>query len=169
LNNEQTIATEYQMPQFLTWLLRLPLINRLGFDRRPKEFVRFLKFAAVGALGMVIDLTTLTIAVEVFHLPLELAVGIGFTVAVLSNFMWNRFWTFPESRSRPITGQLVRFVAVNIVGLGINEIVVLGLHPVFSLVLPDPPAYLAAKIVAIGIVLFWNYFVNRIWTYRDIK
>jgi putative flippase GtrA len=131
--------------------------------------VRFLKFAAVGALGMVIDLTTLTIAVEVFHVPLELAVGIGFTIAVFSNFMWNRFWTFPESRSRPLGRQLVQFTAVNIVGLGINEIVVLGLHPVFSLVLPDPAAYLAAKIVAIGIVLFWNYFVNRIWTYRGIK
>ncbi len=167
--NEQVITHDYCAPQAVHWLMRLPLIRRLGFDRRPKEFVRFLKFATVGAIGMVVDLTTLTIAREVFHLPLEVAVAVGFTVAVLSNFTWNRLWTFPESRNRPITGQLVQFVTVNIIGLGINEVVVLALHPVFSLVLPDPPAYLAAKIVAIGIVLFWNYFVNRIWTYRNIR
>jgi putative flippase GtrA len=166
---EQTISAEYHTPPLIVWLMRLPLINRLGFEHRPKEFVRFLKFAIVGAIGMVVDLTTLTLAREWLHLPLELAVGIGFTVAVLSNFTWNRLWTFPESRNRPIAGQLIQFVVVNVVGLGINEIVVLGLHPIFSLVLPDPPAYLAAKIVAIGIVLFWNYFINRKWTYRGIE
>jgi putative flippase GtrA len=35
--------------------------------------------------------------------------------------------------------------------------------------LVDPPAYLAAKVIAIGVVLFWNYGANRIWTYRGIR
>jgi putative flippase GtrA len=46
---------------------------------------------------------------------------------------------------------------------------VLGLHPLFSEFLVDPPAYLAAKVIAIGVVLFWNYGANRIWTYRGIR
>ncbi len=156
------------IPKFICALLRLPLINRLSIAQRPREFVRFLKFAAVGAFGMVVDLSVLTASREWLGLPLPLAVGLGFTVAVISNFTWNRLWTFPESRQRPIGNQLFQFVAVNVIGLGINEIVVLGLHPIFGSVLPDPPAYIAAKIIAIGIVLFWNYFVNRKWTYKGI-
>ena len=26
----------------------------------------------------------------------------------------------------------------------------------------------AAKVLATGIVLFWNFFVNRLWTFRDV-
>lgn len=162
-------ATHYRLPPSLAWLLRLPFINRLGFDQRPKEFIRFLKFATVGAIGMGIDLSVLTLAREWLALSLSLAVGLGFTVAVISNFTWNRLWTFPESRERPLGSQLAQFIVVNIVGLGINEAVVLGLHPIFSLLLHDPAAYLGAKVIAIGIVLFWNYFVNRAWTYRGIE
>lgn len=165
---KQNIVAGRQLPLLLGWIARLPLINRLGLERRPKEFTRFLKFATVGVIGMFVDLSILTLSREVLGLPLELALGLGFTVAVLSNFTWNRLWTFPESRQRPLAGQMGQFVVVNIVGLGINEVVVLSLHPIFSLMLPDPPAYLSAKVIAIGIVLFWNYFVNRAWTYRGI-
>lgn len=161
-------VTPYRLPPLLAWIVRLPIINRMGFSERPRDLVRFLKFAAVGAIGMVIDLSVLTASRELLSLPLPTAVGLGFAVAVLSNFIWNRLWTFPESRVRPLGAQLVQFVVINVIGLGINEIVVLGLHPVFSLLLRDPAAYLGAKIIAIGIVLFWNYFVNRAWTYRGI-
>lgn len=166
---DPTITADYQLPSLLGWIARLPLINRLGLEQRPKEFTRFLKFATVGGIGMFVDLSVLTLARELLRLPLEIALGLGFTVAVLSNFTWNRLWTFPESRQRPLGSQLVQFVVINIIGLGINEVVVLGLHPMFSVALPDPPAYLTAKVIAIGIVLFWNYFVNRAWTYRGIE
>lgn len=135
----------------------------------PKEVSRFVKFAIVGAIGMVVDLTVLTFAREILGLPLSLAVAAGFIVAVISNFTWNRLWTFPESRGRPIGSQLVQFTIVNVIGLGINEVIVLGLHPVFSMIARDPLAYLAAKVIAIGVVLFWNYGANRLWTYKGIK
>lgn len=154
---------------FIVALLRLPVIKRLGFAQRPREFERFLKFAIVGAIGMVVDLSTLTMAREWLHFPLELAVAVGFTLAVISNFTWNRLWTFPESRERPIQSQLAQFFAINAIGLGINEVVVAALHPLFSRVTHDPPAYMGAKVIAIGIVLFWNYFVNRKWTYKGIE
>ncbi len=153
---------------FVLALLRLPVINRLGIAQRPREFERFLKFAIVGAIGMVVDLSTLTMAREWLHLPLELAVAVGFTLAVISNFTWNRLWTFPESRERPIRSQLAQFFAINAIGLGINEVVVAALHPLFNKFVHDPPGYMGAKVIAIGIVLFWNYFVNRRWTYKGI-
>jgi len=135
----------------------------------PRELTRFLKFAIVGAIGMLVDLAVLTFCREVLGFPLALAVGLGFTVAVISNFTWNRLWTFPESRERPLATQLGQFAFINLIGLGLNELIVLGLHPLFSKALVDPPAYLAAKVIAIGVVLFWNYGANRIWTYRGIQ
>lgn len=136
---------------------------------KPLELTRFVKFAIVGAIGMVVDLTVLTLSREVLGLPLMAAVALGFSAAVVSNFNWNRRWTFPESRERPFGPQLMQFTVVNVIGLAINEVIVIGLHPVFSTVLPDPPAYLVAKVIAIGVVLFWNYGANRLWTYKGIE
>lgn len=143
------------------------LSARTGLN--PVELTRFIKFAIVGAIGMVVDLTVLTFSREILGLPLTLAVALGFSIAVVNNFTWNRFWTFPESRKRPIAGQLVQFTVVNLIGLAINEVIVLGLHPLFSTMIHDPFAYLAAKVIAIGVVLFWNYGANRIWTYKGIE
>lgn len=136
---------------------------------RPKEVTRFLKFATVGAIGMVVDLTLLNVLHKVFGLDLLVANAISFTAAVISNFTWNRLWTFPESRQRPLHTQLGKFVIVNAVGLAINEVVLWLAHQVTQTFLPDPFDYNAAKILAIGVVLFWNYGVNRLWTYKGIE
>lgn len=136
-------------------------------DQR-KELSRFLKFATVGAFGMVVDLSILNLLVRRAGWPLLAANSASFSCAVLSNFTWNRLWTYPESRERPIREQLPQFLLVNLVGLGINNVVLLGLHGVLRTFLPTPYDYNAAKICAIGIVLFWNFFANRLWTYRGL-
>lgn len=136
---------------------------------RPREVTRFLKFATVGAIGMVVDLTLLNVLHKIFGLDLLVANAISFTAAVISNFTWNRLWTFPESRQRPLHTQLAQFTIVNLIGLGINELVLYLAHQVTQEFLPDPLDYNAAKILAIGVVLFWNYGINRVWTYKGIE
>jgi putative flippase GtrA len=132
------------------------------------EFVRFLKFATVGAIGAVVDYSVLNLGVQVLRLHLLVANAFSFTAAVLSNFTWNRLWTYPESRAEPLLGQLGQFALVNVVGLGINELILMSLDPFVSRVWPKW-GYNISKAVAIGVVLFWNYGINRIWTYRKVK
>jgi putative flippase GtrA len=147
------------------FLHRIAIVTRM----QPKELERFLKFATVGAFGMVVDLTILNVLVKVAGLPLLVANSISFSTAVISNFTWNRLWTFPESRSRPLVPQLAQFAIVNIIGLAINNLVLWLVYQLTQQFLPDPLDYNLAKIAAIGVVLFWNYGVNRIWTYRGIE
>ncbi len=160
---------EYAPPGLIRWLLGLPIINRLKIARHPREFVRFLKFATVGAIGMVVDLSILNVMHKAVGLPLLVANSISFTTAVISNFTWNRLWTFPESRQRPLLSQLGQFALVNVIGLGINNAVLWAAFQGTRQIVPDPWDYNLAKVLAIGVVLFWNYFVNRAWTYRGIK
>jgi putative flippase GtrA len=49
-----------------------------------------------------------------------------------------------------------------------NNLVLMGLHRVLQHYVPDPYDYNLAKMCAIGIVLFWNFFANRLWTYRGL-
>ena len=133
-----------------------------------KELERFLKFMVVGTIGFVVDFGTLNLLVLLAGMNLLVANTISFTLAVLSNFTWNRLWTYPDSRSKPIRSQLLQFFVVNVVGWGINTGVLALLTPVFTEMVGQL-GYNIAKAIATIIVLFWNFFVNRYWTYNDVK
>lgn len=143
------------------------------------ERTRFIKFAIVGALGALIDFGVMNLLVWLVKATLVLAGSISFICAVISNFTWNRFWTYPESRTKHVIGQLAQFTLVNAIGLVIRiPILKLG-EPALDRILENSSLNLLANshtfishnvtlAIAIGIVMLWNYFVNRYWTYNDI-
>ncbi len=146
----------------------------------PKERVRFLRFAVVGAIGAVIDFGLMNILVNFFHFPLVAAGTISFIAAILSNFLWNRYWTYPDSRTKPIYRQLVQFAIVNIFGLAIRIPILAILEPILLKLFQNlglnilffTPDFLADNItlaIAVIVVMFWNFFVNRYWTYNDVQ
>lgn len=141
------------------------IASRAGINE--KELGRFLKFVVVGTVGFVIDFGTLNLLKLVFGFHLLVANTISFSLAVVSNFTWNRLWTYPDSRSKPIRSQLMQFFMVNIAGWGINTLVLWALAPVFEGMVGEL-GYNLAKAIATILVLFWNFFVNRYWTYDDV-
>ncbi len=137
------------------------------FGVNPRELERFLKFMVVGTIGFVVDFGTLNLLVQLFGLPLLFSNTISFSLAVISNYTWNRYWTYPDSRSKPVRSQLTQFVVVNVAGLGINTLVLAALTGVFTRMVGEL-GYNIAKAIATVIVLFWNFFINRYWTYSDV-
>jgi putative flippase GtrA len=152
----------------------------------PRELERFVKFAIVGAIGALVDFAVLNAMKLLFEglglgegwesslapheIQLVVANTISFSAAVVSNFTWNRLWTFPESRTRPLGRQLVQFAIVNVLGWVINTALLLIMDQyVFRHLVSERLSYNLAKAIAIGVVLFWNFGINRIWTYRGIE
>ena len=119
-----------------------------------RELRRFGKFAAVGVTGFIVDFTVLNLLMVRFGLPAWQANVCSFTVAVTNTFIWNRLWTFPESRERPISTQLGQFFLVNLAGLGINTLTFLGSHAlIWSHVASPAWSYNLAKATASGVTL----------------
>jgi putative flippase GtrA len=143
-----------------------------------KERNRFLKFAVVGVIGAVIDFGAMNLLTQTAGMQLVPAGTISFVCAIISNFIWNRYWTYPDSRSRPIARQLVMFFAVNIAGVAIRipilhfaEPPLLNLLEGMGIGNPSSAELLAKNLtlaLAVGIVMLWNFFVNRYWTYNDV-
>ena len=146
--------------------------------RNKKEAKRFFKFMFVGALGAVVDFGTLNLLTNLFDVPVTLAGIISFVLAVTHNFIWNRYWTYPESRRFPPLPQYFQFLIINatallirvpilalVPGPAMNALESLGLTPAAAEVLGNN----LALALAVGIAMFWNFFVNRFITYRHIK
>jgi putative flippase GtrA len=144
-----------------------------------KEHVRFVKFAVVGAIGSVVDIGVMNVMTQIFHLPLVIGGSISFVCAVINNFIGNRYWTYPDSRSKPIHHQLGTFFIVNAIGIAIRIPILKYVEPPLAKMfesfahisydLADALAKNATLIIAIAIVMLWNFFVNRYWTYNDVE
>lgn len=144
-----------------------------------RERVRFLKFATVGALGALIDFAVMNFMTHTFSLRLVFAGTVSFLCAVMSNFTLNRYWTYPDSRSRHFLHQLGMFVLVNAAGIAIRiPILHYGEPPMALFVermahVSQATAHLLAKNATLGfaiaVVMIWNFFINRYWTYNDIE
>ena len=146
----------------------------------PRERTRFLRFAVVGIIGAVVDFSLMNLLVNVFSTPLVFAGTVSFIAAILSNFIWNRYWTYPDSRSKPLSRQIVEFAIVNVIGLVIRIPILAFFAPLIHnmiLLLPFNIPYFDASFIsdnitlaiAVVIVMFWNFFVNRYWTYGDVE
>jgi putative flippase GtrA len=143
-----------------------------------QEHIRFLKFAMVGALGAMIDFGVMNLMTHLFNMKLVFAGTISFACAVMSNFILNRYWTYPDSRSRHILHQLGMFIVVSAAGIAFRIPILHYVEPPMAVLmgkvthLSDQTTHLLAKnatlALAIGIVMIWNFFINRYWTYNDI-
>lgn len=139
---------------------------------------RFLRFLTVGLIGAIVDFCVMNFLSHSLKTSLVVSGSISFVCAIISNFIWNRYWTYPDSRSRPIGNQLAMFFLVNLVGVMIRLPILYFLEPEVLRLLGNtsiPLSFstdLLAKngtlALAVVIVMFWNYFVNRYWTYNDI-
>ncbi len=137
--------------------------NQTGenFVDRLKNFIfrhkKIFKFLVVGTSGAAIDFALLAILVEIFHwLPL-VANLVSFSIAVVSNFFLNKFWTWRDT-SLAYRRQFIKFFITSVLGLGINTLLM-------WLLLTGGLYYLWAKVIVSLVVAVWNYSVNNWWTF----
>lgn len=123
--------------------------------------LRFLMFGMVGALGLVVHLASLFIALEVFGAPFPEAQAAGALVAMTSNFILNNFLTYRDQRLKgfAILRGLLLFYLVCSVGLFANVGVA------FSVYDQEPIWWLAGAAGALmGVV--WNYAMSGLFVWR---
>jgi putative flippase GtrA len=145
----------------------------------PRERERFIKFAIVGTIGFGVDFLTFNLFRFGIGFSAEVSSVLSFSAAVVSNFLLNRYWTFPDSRSKPLVNQLFQYALVNVVGLIIRTVIFsLIIEPLVNFFeglkvnLPFEANVLGENLAlatVVLIVLFWNFFINRYWTYNDVE
>ncbi len=123
--------------------------------------LRFLLFAMVGSLGLLVHLVALFVALEVFNVPFPEAQACGALMAMTSNFLLNNFLTYRDQRLKGfgILRGLLLFYLVCSVGLIANVGVA------FSVYDQEPIWWLAGAAGALmGVV--WNYAMSGLFVWR---
>jgi len=104
-------------------------------------------------------MTLLVAAVEVLGWSTLAGTVLGFSSALVSSFLLNRSWTFKSDRS--YLGSAWRYVAVSLLGLGLNVGLMLLLIKTFGV------WYFTAQMAVIVVVPVVNYLLNGYWTFKE--
>lgn len=166
-------VTWKQYIDYLRHLIRLRLttghLERMN-KRLNFPIGRFLRFGVVGFSGLGVDLTVFYILRQIFELGLTRSTILSAETAIINNFLWNDIWTFRDISSRQ-TGKgarLKRFLKFNVIclaGVILQALIVNLLYNVLKV-----NEYLA-KLIAIAVVVLWNFWVNLklSWRVTDVQ
>ncbi|MCU1481041.1 MAG: GtrA family protein [Subtercola sp.] len=129
-----------------------------------------LKFGVVGILGMVLD-------VGIFNLLLVGTFGTGHfystaigaklistTVAIIFNWVGNRYWTFRENRRSRVWLELLEYSVVSIGGLAIAEGCIWFTHHVLGMT-SLLATNIAANVVGLALGTAFRFVLYRYWVY----
>ncbi len=128
------------------------------FNLSPTIFLKFLKFSTVGFSGIFIDFGITYLLKQNLNVHKYVANSTGFVFATISNYYLNRIWTFKTTHVNAII-QFEKFFIIALIGLIISNTLIYLLNEKLKL------NFWLCKIVAIGLVSFFNFFANYIYTF----
>lgn len=120
---------------------------------------KLIKFGAVGMSGMLVDFGITYLFREKVRINEYAANTLGFLSAASSNFILNRIWTF-QSTDPDMSAQYARFLMIATVGVLFSNAIIYLLHGRFKW------NFYLAKLISIGVVLFWNFLANYFFTFK---
>ncbi len=134
-----------------------------------KSYRQFVKFAIVGASCALVDWAVFYLVKLIYsnyfssvelQMARQIAKAVSFIFSASVNYYFNRIWTF-KSKDKAVASQATKFFLVASIGLLFNSVIFyavtakLNWRDIFGL------------IIATALVTLWNFFINRIWTFKE--
>lgn len=121
-----------------------------------------IKFGMVGVLNTAIDFGVFTLLTQVFGWGVEVSQVISYTCGLVNSYFFNSRWVFKKENKKS-TVQVAKFVAVNLVALGVSvgvlSLLVNSLHM----------NQMWAKVIATCFSLVVNFIGNKLFVFGDKK
>jgi putative flippase GtrA len=139
------------------------------------ETRRFLRFVLVGVINTLVDFVVFNLMAGLFKLPLLTSQAISFIAGVTTSFILSRKYVYPEANSGQVTNQFPKFLVINLIGLAVRSFSIPALNGLFLGVLNNTkllsftPEFVSRNLawaISTLVVLSFNFFGNRAWTFR---
>lgn len=122
---------------------------------------RLFRFGLVGALATGVYYGLLWLMVEVFSISVLMATSAAFIFVTIENYILHYTWTFRSTHAH--AEAFPRFLVMNLVGFGINWLVMYGGAVVAGF------NYLLVQALAIALVVAWNLALSHFWIFRKAE
>ena len=127
----------------------------------------FVRYCVIGAVVTLIDLGLVFFLKEWGHASILWATFWGFVVANSVSFLFNKYWTF-HNYATVLLRQYFKFLIVSVFGLVLTIFLMwLFVERLQLFAGLTPQYYLLCKGLTSGVVVVWNFFSNKLWTFAN--
>ena len=123
---------------------------------------RWLKFNAVGVMGIVVQLAALAFLKSLLHIQYLIATALAVEMAVLHNFAWHERWTWKERTGKE--GMFLRLLRFNLTTGGVS--ILSNLLLMRLLVGQFHLPLLVANLLSIGATSLANFALSELFVFR---
>lgn len=143
------------------------LKSRFASEKLLALFRRWLRFNAVGAFGVAVQLGLLIYLTGPGGMDYLLATAIAVEASVLHNFFWHERWTWRDRTRHDPQGLPVRLLQFNATAGGLSLVGNLALMRLLVGELGLP--VLTANLLAISILSVANFFVSHLLIFQSFR
>jgi putative flippase GtrA len=118
--------------------------------------MQLVKSAAVSLVAFAIDFAILVALTEAAGLHYLLAAVFSFLVGTTLSYLVSILWVFPLRRLSSKTAEYLLYIAVGVVGLGLNEALLWFFTETVGIF------YMASKVCAGSLIFFWNFGARKL-------
>ena len=135
---------------------------------------QFMRFGIVGLGGLVVDVVVFNILRITVLSPENLVEGpliakvISTSLAIVVNWIGNRFWTFSRARGRRVIREGIEFAIVSLGGMAIAVLCLWVSHYVlgFTSLLADN---IASNVIGLGLGALFRFTLYRAWVFNPSR
>jgi putative flippase GtrA len=140
----------------------LPQSGRNSRESSKSRIVRWLKFNAVGAGGIVVQLVVLTVVTSVLKIDYLIGTAVAVEAAIIHNYLWHERFTWLD---RATESSWMRFLKFNL-STGLFSIVG-NLLLMKALVEGAHLNYLVANLITIATCSIVNFVVSDLFVFEE--
>lgn len=131
---------------------------------------QIMKFGIVGGLAFLIDYGVFVLLANGLDMNYLIANVFGFTLSLIFNYFMSMKFVFARKEGVDKRKEFVTFTILSLIGLGINEMIILGCvdgiylnNAALQDMMDMDMAKRAGKIIATGIVMVYNFISRKIF------
>ena len=133
------------------------MLNKMFKGNTSLIVVQFFRYFCSGGLAFVVD-KTLFVVTHYFtlHLNNYWATSVGFVAGIIITYLLSIFWVFDERRMKNTLFEVLIFVAIGIVGLGLMNFFMW----IFTVQMAIPNDFVC-NLLSTALVTLWNFIAKK--------
>jgi putative flippase GtrA len=117
-----------------------------------------IKFLLAGGIATLVQYAALVLLVELADMNPVLASVLGYAIGAVVNYLLNYYFTFLSEGKHFQTA--LKFSVVVVSALSLNALIMYICTELLQIY------YLIGQVIATLMVLVWNFFAHKLWTYK---
>lgn len=132
------------------------LFYRLFIEKTDDTKIQFLRYIFVGGMAAVVNIGSLFVLKECFHLQLLVANVIGFLLGLITNYLLSKALVFTKENAMGKIAEFASYAIIGVMGLGFDTFFVWLFTDIIAIY------YMLSKIISTFLVFIWNFVARKL-------